>query len=129
MREYNHFQISLYFLLARTPVPRYVEIERTSVTLTQGGRRDEMTALLSEDLLELFATVATYDKLGVKLQSVAKDWEIRCRCSCRLIPNQGHSVKSCRTFTPRPLQGLHHGMATYTRKLFPSIVETANLSS
>ena len=67
MREYNRFQISLYFLLARTPVPRYVEIERTSVTLTQGGRRDEMTALLSDDLLELFATVGTYDKIGVKL--------------------------------------------------------------
>ena len=129
MREYIRFPISFYFLLARAPAPRYVEIGRASVTLSQGGRRDQTTALLSDDLLELFATVGTYDNIGVKLQNVAKDWEIRCRCSCRLIPNQGHSVKSCRTFTPRPLQGLHHGMATYTRKLFPSIVETANLSS
>ena len=95
------------------------------------GRWDEMEASISDDVLELFATVGTYDKIGRKIM---ERYEGLADSLSLFVPTDTEPGPLSEILQdiqriPTPLQGLCHGMATHTRKLFPSIVEAVNLTS
>ena len=71
MREYIRFRISFYCSTrSYWHVLRLHDMEELGERLRpypKEGRWDEMAALISDDVLELFATVGTYDEIGAKI--------------------------------------------------------------
>jgi probable F420-dependent oxidoreductase len=73
MREYVRFRIAFYCSTRDYwNVLRLHGMEELGHTVNpypRAGRWNEMAALISDDVLELFATVATYDELPAKLEA------------------------------------------------------------
>ena len=71
MKEYIRFRISFYCSTrSYWHVLRLHDMEELGERLRpypKEGRWDEMASLISDDVLELFATVGTYDEIGAKI--------------------------------------------------------------